>query len=157
MNSALVIFNGIKFPYYLMEYSLARAKQQESSLHVLFLKAGKEITEGYGFPSDLKATEKKTAIEESEDDDLRIINHHMKLAIDMAASENVNCTTELITDCSLEKISTLIKNYDEIYVDSAYDDENTSMLGNNKFTLTNLIEQAPSKIKQVSEDFISEK
>ncbi len=157
MNSALVIFNGIKFPFYLMEYSLARAKQQESSLHALFLKAGKEISEGYGFPSDLKATEEKIDIEDGEKDDLRIINHHIKLAMDMASSENVICTTELITDCSLEKISVIIKNFNEIYVDTAYDDENTSMLGNTTFKLTDLIEQAPSKIKQVPEDFINEK
>lgn len=155
MNSALVIFNGIKFPYYLMEYSLAQAKQQELQLHALFLKARKEISEGYGFPSDLKATEEKINIEDGENDDLRIINHHMKLAIDMAGSENVNCTTELITDCSLEDITKLIKNFDEVYVDTAYDDENTSMLGNTKFKLTDLIEQAPSKIKQVPEDFIN--
>ncbi|MEO5998375.1 MAG: hypothetical protein ABIN89_16595 [Chitinophagaceae bacterium] len=152
MKSALVIFNGIKFPYYLMEYALAQAKENKAAMHLVFLRARKENSESYGFPSDLEATEEKSAVEDDEKYNREIIIHHMKLANDMVASEGITCKTELQTDCSIEEISHLMKNFDVVYIDADYDNENTSLLGNEKFSLSELIEEAPSKIKLVSED-----
>lgn len=51
MESVLVIFNGIKFPYYLMEYSIAQAKGHLASLHALFVTAKEEKEEGIYFPA----------------------------------------------------------------------------------------------------------
>lgn len=152
MKSALVIFNGIKFPYYLMEYALAQVKEHEAEVHVIFLRAREENSESYGFPSDMKATEEKTAVEDDEKYNRDIIIQHMNLANDMAASEGITCKTELLIDCSIGEISILMKNFDVVYIDADYDNENTSLLGNEKFSLSELIEEAPSKVKLVSEE-----
>ncbi len=151
MKAALVIFNGIKFPYYLIEYALTEAKQQQASVHALFLKAKKEVSEGYGFPSDFNQAENVTDINDALEDDIRIINHHMKLATDMAQSEGVACTNELITECSLEDILKITETFDIVYIDGAYDDENTSMLSNNRFKLADLMKRASSPVKLVYE------
>ncbi len=152
MKSALIIFNGIKFPYNLMEFVLAHVKQEQIPLHVLFLKAQKGVSEGYGFPSDINQTEEIDGIKNAQKEDISLINHHMKLAVDMAAFEGITCTTQLITDCSLKEILKIIDNHDEVYVDAAFDDDNTSMLNSNKFSLKDLIAQASSPIKVVSKD-----
>lgn len=152
MKSVLVIFNGIKFPYYLMEYSIAQAKGHSASLHVLFVTAKEEKEEGYVFPSDLSQTETLTDSEDALQDDRKIIRHNMKLATDMAAGENVPCTTEILPGSSLAETITVVNKFDLVCLDSDYDDETASMLTNNRFTLNDLMKQATAQIKLISDE-----
>lgn len=152
MKSALIIFNGLKFPYYVVEYALAQIKQQNASLHNLFLKATKEISENYGFPSDLQVAEEITNREDAQKDDMNIINDHIKLVTDMARSEGVACTNKMITDCSLHEVLKLLNSFDSVYIDAGFDSESTSMLANNKFKLSELIARATVPVIVVAED-----
>lgn len=151
MKSVLVIFNGIKFPYYLIEYGIAQAKYHHASVHALFLKAGKESSEGYGFPSDMAQAETLTSSEDALQDDKKIISKQMRLAKGMAEMENVSCTTELITDCSLKEMLEVVKNYDLICLDVAFDDQTPALLTSNRFTARELIGQTASPVKLVEE------
>ena len=152
MKSALIIFNGLKFPYYLVEYALVQTKQQNATLHTLFLKAKKEISENYGFPSDLQVAQEITDREDAQKDDMSIINDHIKLVADMAKSVGVACTNKLITSCSLHDVLKLMNSFDNVYIDAAFDSESTSMLGNNKFKLSELIARAAVPVTVVAED-----
>lgn len=150
MKPILVIFNGIQFPYYLMEYSLVLAWKQGLALHALFLTARREISETYAFPNDMELVEKAFISENLDKENSRIIKDRMKIASDMAIFEEVECTTEHITNCSLHQISGIITGYDQVFVDVKYDNENSSMLCNTAFSLAELMALAPAKIKQVS-------
>lgn len=151
MKSVLVIFNGIKFPYYLMDYAIAQAKYHHASVHALFLKAGKESSEGYGFPSDMAQAETLTNSEDALQDDEKIISKQMHLAEGMGEMENVTCTTEMMTDCSLKDMLELVKNHDLICLDVTFDDETPAMLTSNRFTSRELISQTSSPVKMVEE------
>lgn len=154
MKSVLVIFNGIKFPYYLLEYALAQAKEQGSTLHALFLKAASETEEGYGFPNDLDQAETLTDAGDAQKDDEKIIGHQVKLTQDMAAGENVPCKTELRTDSTLEEILEVAKTADLLCLDAAYDDS-SFLLNNTRIDFTALKNQASCPVKLVSEDMLS--
>lgn len=152
MKSVLVIFNGIKFPYYLMEYSIAQAKAHAASLHVLFVTAKDEKEEGYAFPSDLSQTETLTDSEDALKDDKKIIRHNMKLAADMATGENISLTTEILPGSSLKEILAVVNKFDLVCLDSEYDNDTDSMFTNNRFTLNDLIKQATAQVKLVTDD-----
>lgn len=152
MKSVLVIFNGIKFPYYLIEYSIAQAKAHAALLHVLFVIAKEEKDKGYGFPSDLSQTETLADSEDALKDDLKIIRHNMKLAADMAAEENIPCTTEILTGSSLEETLIVVNKFDLVCLDSEYDDDSDSMLTNNRFKLNDLVKQVTAPVKLVADD-----
>lgn len=152
MKSVLVIFNGIKFPYYLMEYSIAQAKAHAASLHVLFVTAKDEKEEGYAFPSDLSQTETLTDSEDALKDDIKIIRRNMKLAADMTAGENIPYTTDILPGSSLEETLTVVNKFDLVCLDSDYDDDTDSMLTNNRFTLKDLMKLATAPVKLVADD-----
>jgi len=152
MKAILVIFNGIRFPYYLIEHAIAQAKEHTASLHALFLKAKEESGEGYGFPSDLDQAVSLTDAEDAGRDDKTIIRHHVKLAADMASTENVSFTSEVLTDSSLQETLKIVNGFGMVFLDAAYDDDSPSMLTNDRFTLKDLVEKASVPVKTISEN-----
>lgn len=156
MKTVLVIFNGIKFPYYLLEFALAQAKERGASLHALFLKAARETEEGYGFPNDLDQAETLTDAEDAKEDDEKIIRQQMKLTQDTASVENINCKTELRTNSRLAEILQLVKNVDLLCLDAASDDS-PFLLNDDRIDFNELINQATCPVQVVSEDMVNEK
>ncbi|MEJ7738442.1 MAG: universal stress protein [Chitinophagaceae bacterium] len=154
MKSVLVIFNGIKFPYYLLEFALARAKEKNATLHALFLKAADEDTAGYGFPNDLDQAETLTDEADAKSDDEKIIRHQIKLTEDTAATENVSCKTELRTNSSLAEILQLSQNA-ELLCLNAGEDDSPSLLTDNRIDFNDVINQASCPVIMVSEDMLS--
>ena len=73
MKKGLVISTGINFSHHMAQQAIAWAAGQRVPLHTLFLIAGREKEEGYGFPSDLDAAEKATTRVDAEKDDRRLI------------------------------------------------------------------------------------
>ncbi|MEJ7769759.1 MAG: hypothetical protein WKF89_18210 [Chitinophagaceae bacterium] len=151
MKSILVIFNGIKFPFHLMEYALKQAKSQSASLHALFLKGKEETSTGYGFPSDLGQAENVTDSEDAREDDEKIIRHHMKLSEDMAITESIPFTSAILANSSLTETTHLMKPFHMVLLDAAYDVETNSLLTNDRFTAQDLIEKSSSPVTLVSE------
>jgi hypothetical protein len=152
MQSVLVIFNGIKFPYYLMEHAVSQAKAHSASLHAIFLRAKEETDEGYGFPSDLDQAVTLTDAENAESDDNRIIGDHMKLAAKIAETEGVTFTMALLTDSSLSEVLHIVNGFDLVFLDAAYDDDSTSMLTNKRFTAEHLVDQASVPVQLISKE-----
>ena len=147
MKHALIVFNGLKFPYYLVDYALSRLKEQSTSLLGLFL-AGRETEEGYIFPSDLDASQNVTDKEDAEQDDSRVLHSQMQLLESMARSEGVDCKTELMVDPTLEDVLSKARNAETIFIDASY--MNTSLMSVTSFDMQELIDQLPSGIEIVS-------
>lgn len=146
MKTALVIFNGIQFPFTLAEQAIAWAKTNDAGIEALFL-VGEEPGEGYGFPSDLNAAENLTDKEDAEKDNLRIVRSQVKLLEDMAKTDNVSCRAELLIDPELGEVMVRAKNAELLFIDAEY--TNTGLLSVTSFDLEDLVDQSPCPVEKV--------
>lgn len=143
--NAMVIFNGLSFPHHVADYALSKCKEKGMSLYALFL-AGREIEEGYIFPSDLDAAQNITDKEDAEKDDFRVIRSQMRLVEDMAKGEGVICRTELLRDPSLEDVIQKARDAQLVFVDPNFRD--TGLMTAN-FKMQELVDNLPSNIVKV--------
>ncbi len=147
MKKALVIFNGISFPYYLVDHALAWAKKNDAGLHALFIKAENEVEEGYVFPSDLDAAEALSDSEDAEEGDEHVIASQIKLLGDMAKTEDIPFTSELLTDPSLEDILAIARGQDLLFIDHNFNE--LGILTATEFSLKELIKKTPCPVEVV--------
>jgi hypothetical protein len=147
MKRALVIFNGIRFPFYLSDHAVAWAKNNTAHLHALFLKAEDEIKEGYIFPSDLDAAENLADADDTEKDNIKVIRSQMKLLAGMAITEKLSFTSELLTDLSLDDLIALTKETDTIFIDADYD--RAGILALRNFTIKDLVKKSRCPVEIV--------
>ena len=147
MKTALVIFNGIRFPFYLVDHVIAWAKKNGASLHVLFLKAKDEIKEGYIFPSDLDAAENLDDADDSKKANIQVIRGQIKLLEDMAKTENIPFKSELLSDPSLENILDIAKRSDILFTDA--DNNETGILSVTSFNVKDLVKKSPCPVEAI--------
>ena len=122
MTTALVIFNGIRFPIYLANHAIKWAKKNGASLQALFIRAKTEIKEGYIYPSDLDAAEDLEDTDDAVEDDEKIIQSQIKLLEDMAKTENIPFKSELLIDPSREDILDRTKSAAILFIDEDFDE-----------------------------------
>jgi hypothetical protein len=148
MTTATVIFNGIRFPFYLMDRAISWSKEKNADLQAIFLQASNQEREDYAFPSDIDGAEKLTDEKDAEQGNEMIISRYIKLIKDMCDTEGLNCHIERLKDSSLDEVLEKLKNTDRIFLDEA-EDENPSPLANNNFTMKDLFEATSSKTEFV--------
>jgi len=147
MKTALIIFNGIRFPFYMVDHVMAWAKKNSAQLHALFIKAKHREKEGYVFPSDLDAAENLTGNEDLEQGDVAVIHNQMKLLKDVARSENISLESNLLTDPSLDDILEIAKKSDILFIDA--DDDGSGILSVTGFTMKQLIKKSPCPVEAI--------
>lgn len=147
MKTALVILNGIRFPFYLVDNAVNWAKNNNAGLHALFIKAADEEDEGYIFPSDLDAAEDLSDTEDAEEGDVKVIQSQVKLLEDMAKTENIPFQSELLTDPSLEDILAIARAKDILFVDHDFDEP--GILTVTGFKLRELIKKSPATVEVI--------
>jgi hypothetical protein len=147
MKTALVIFNGIRFPYYLADHVIAWVKKNSANLHALFIKAKHREKEGYVFPSDIDAAEDLADAADIEQDDVLLIRSQMKLLEDMAKTENISFKSELLTDPYLEDILEMAKSSDILFVDA--DDNESGILSVTSFRMKELLKKVPCPVETI--------
>ncbi|HLG38388.1 MAG TPA: hypothetical protein VI461_01930 [Chitinophagaceae bacterium] len=121
MKTAFVIFNGIQFPFYLVDHAIDWAAKNGGSLHGLFIHSNKEPPEGYIFPSDIDPAENIYGKEEAEKGNENVIHTQIKLFTDMMRSKNISVTTRELINPSLDDISGITGSADIVFVDAAFD------------------------------------
>jgi hypothetical protein len=149
MKKGYIIFNGIRFPYYLVDRAIAWAEKNKTALYAVFLK-GKEHEERYPFPSDLDASEKMTNKKDAEKDDEALIQDDMKLLGDMAKAKGVEIQAEVLYDPTKEEVLKKIKDAALVFVDSNADSDDIA--APTKFTLKELLEELKTPVEQVDEE-----
>lgn len=147
MKTALVIFNGIRFPIYLADHVIVWAKNNSTGLHALFIKAEHREKENYIFPSDLDAAENLTDTEDIEQGDILVIRSHMKILEDMAKTENIPYQSELLTDPSLENIIGIAKVSAILFMDADYNE--TGILSVTSIKVKDLVKKSPCPVEMV--------
>ncbi len=149
MKQALAIFTGIHFSHYLADHAIAWAAQTKVELHILFLRAGREKEEGYGFPSDLDAAEKLTTHKEAEKDDLKLIRDYEKLLKHLGKEKNVRVTEEIMTDPSPEQVFQKTKNAEIVFIEAGYNPEDVA--SPKDFSIEALQEESHAPVELVTE------
>jgi hypothetical protein len=147
MKTAFVIFNGVRFPFYLVDHVIAWAKTNNGSIHALFIKAKHREKEGYVFPSDLDAAEDLTGSEDIEHSDVLVIRSQMKVLEDMAKTKNIPFKSELLTDPILEDVLGMAKESDILFIDADYNE--TGILSVTSFNMKDLVKKSPCPVETI--------
>jgi len=149
MKKGYIIFNGIRFPYYLVDHAIAWAEKNKAALYAVFLKGGEE-EEGYPFPSDLDAAEKLMNKEDAEKDDDALIKDDMKLLHDMAKSKGVELQAEELNDPTIDEVLKKVKDATVVFVDANADPDDIA--APTKFTLNELLGKLGVPVEQIHEE-----
>jgi len=136
MKTIVVIINGIYLPYHVIDYAIEKAKKNSSEIFAIFLKGTHEPSKGYGYPSDLPATETWVSDEEAVDDDEKLISDNMKLLKQMIENEKISYHSALLTEASVDELAEITATADLIVVDENFDE--MFLLDDNKISLKDL-------------------
>ena len=140
MKRALLIFNGIKYPYALADKAVAWAKKNSLPLHAIFL-SGKEREEQYPFPSDLDAAQNNTDKDDAEYGDLLVVESRIRLLEGTAEAEGVQCSTEIMIEPSLDEVLDKTKDAEAIFVTADHVDDVPMTV--TAFSIKELVERLP--------------
>jgi hypothetical protein len=136
MKTICIIINGINLPYNVIDYAVAEAKKNSSEIHAIFLKGTHEPSKGYGYPSDLPATETWVSDEEAVNDDEKLISDNMKLLKQMIEDEKISYHSALLTKASVDELAEITATADLVVVDENFDE--MFLLGDSKISLKDL-------------------
>jgi len=143
----LVIFNGIRFPFYLVDHVIAWSKNNNANLHALFIKAKHEVNEGYIFPSDLDAAEELSDNSDAEQGDEHVIQSQIKILEDMAKTKDIPFKSEVLIEPSLEDILAKAKGQNILFIDHDFNEE--GILSVTRWKLGNLIKKSPCPVEAI--------
>lgn len=138
MKSVFVLFNGIRFPFDLMDKSIQWANENQATLTAIFLHSAAQDDEGYGFPSDIDAAKDLKDEEDARESNEKLLRRYIKLLRDGAAAKKVQLTIISKEDNSKDEIIDLIKNADKLFVDDG-PDQGTIPWGIRKFAMSELV------------------
>ena len=149
MKTILIILNGIRLPFHVIDFAISRAKENTSEIYALFLKGGHEQSKGYIFPSDLGSTETGVSDAEVLKEDETIIYDNMKMVRSMVEAEKIRYREILKTNASLTEIATISEDADLIVLDENFD--HATLLGDKKVSLKGLMEKISKPVEIVPE------
>ena len=117
-----ILFNGIQYPFSIVEKAIEWAKINKASLQGIFLKSADEVKEGYIFPSDLDSAEDLNDNEDTENANVRVIKKNMEVLKGAAQTEHINCQVQLLTDPDKDELANVIGNSDQLFVDEHFEE-----------------------------------
>src|SRR5690242_4645041 len=109
MKTILIIINGIKLPYHVVNYAIAEAKKNSSEIFVLFLKGKSEAPKGYGYPSDLAIAEESNSDKDAVTEDEKIIEDNIHLIRNLIEAEKISYKSSVRTNASLKEVVEISK------------------------------------------------
>lgn len=116
MEKAIILFNGIKLPFPLIERAFGWASQSKGEILAIFLRAKKDAAEGYIFPSDLDAAENLTSTEEAGASHELLIDSNIKIVTNQGARESIDLKTTVLVDPTEEQLQQLTAGSTRIFV-----------------------------------------
>jgi hypothetical protein len=150
MKKALLVFNGIQFPFYLVDHALDWATKNNGSLQALFVHSKSEPCEGYLFPSDIDPAEDIFDKEDAEKSNENVIRSQIKLFLDMAAGKNVPAQAQELINPSLPDMEKITEPADILFVDAEYD--KAFLLAGEGFHLKALLKVAKCPVETVNKN-----
>lgn len=146
-QTAVVLLNGIRFPFPVVEAAIQWAKENQANLHAYFIKSADIADEGYVFPSDLDEAEDLKDEQDSESNHVRVIYRNARLIKSMSSTDKVDCETTILTEPHLKEIEESLQKSAVIFIDEEFDQKGA--LTSNIFDREKLEEKFPDRIKAV--------
>lgn len=116
MAKGVVLFNGIRFPFSLIDASFDWAKERAGSLTALYMISNEAYEEEYIFPSDLDVAESFFTDADSVSADMNIVQSNLQMLKHRAETDGILLQSQLITNPSEEKLNEIVKEYDVIFM-----------------------------------------
>jgi hypothetical protein len=136
MKNILVIINGARLPYHVIDYAIDKAKKNSVEISVLFLRAKHEQSKGYIFPSDLPVAGNEELNEEAVREDEQLMWDNMQIIKQKMEDEKIPYHSALKTNASVKDVAVFAATADLIVVDKDFDKD--SLLADNKISLEKL-------------------
>ncbi len=146
MQPALIIFSGIRFPFYVAEQAIRWAKQHNTGVHVLFVQES-EKEEGYFFPNDLDAAERVSTARDADRDDQQLIKSRIKVLKDMALQQDVDLNYDVVVNPTLDQVLQKANAASQVFVDGAPQEE----FSDTRFDMEKFIRQTPVPLEKVAD------
>jgi hypothetical protein len=147
MKTAIVIINGIKFPYFLTDRAIAWAKQEQAQLNALFLISGEEMPEEYAFPSDIDQAENLKDVKDAEKASGNILQSQLRLFDTMLKADGLTGKGEVLQAPTLEQVLQKAANADLLFVAPDYGE--TAQQAVTGFKLQELTDKAACQVEVV--------
>lgn len=147
MITALVVVNGLKLPYFLIDHAVAWAKREGAGLKALFLSSGDEMPEAYAFPSDIDLAETLKDTDDTEAASIKIILGEMKLFNQIIKTKGIAGGAECMNDPTLKQVLEKAKEADCLFIAPGYGE--TEQLAVTRFSEKELIDQCPCPVEVV--------
>ena len=128
MRKAAVLFNGIKFPFAVIDRSYEWAKNEKGMLLAVFLLSKDADPEGYIFPSDIDAAENISDEADSISDSEKVVESYMQMMKNRAVAEQISFQTIVLHDPSGELLSDTLQDCKNIFVTKDVEEVSTGTI-----------------------------
>ena len=149
MVKGVLLFNGLAYPFPVVDAAFAWSKQRGASLVALFLRACGEQSEGYVFPSDLDAAEDLSSTEDAEAANLRVIESNILMLQHHASSEHIDLTTKKLVDPGPDQLLNELADAERIF--AAVNIDEMKILTTDKANLKKLLNDNQMPMEWVNE------
>jgi hypothetical protein len=116
MTKAAVMFNGIRFPFTVIDRAFEWCKKEKGLLLGVFLLAEDADPEGYIFPSDIDAAEDITDSDDSVSDNEKVVESHIKMLKNRATAAQIKFESIVLHDPEEDLLSETLKGCNYIFV-----------------------------------------
>jgi hypothetical protein len=151
MKTAGVVFNGIQFPFTLMDQAILWARNNRASLHAIFLISDETGLSGLNLADNARAMDEQLKKEESQKNTETYLTHQRKLVEDTAAVEKIPCLTEIRQNPAISDILSISEKWDILFLDADADPAH-SLHAVRNFTMEELMERSACNVAWVHKD-----
>ncbi|MET0461731.1 MAG: hypothetical protein ABW007_01200 [Chitinophagaceae bacterium] len=123
MEKAYILFNGIQYPFEVVDAAMSWAVQRKATLVALFVHAAEAPKEGYIFPSDLDAAENIHTTREASSSHQAIISSNMNMLRNEAHRNNVPLDVKELVDPQDDELLTILTGADMLFASSKMEDQ----------------------------------
>jgi hypothetical protein len=149
MAKAALLFNGIKFPFNVVDRAISWAKQSKGSLVAIFLKSEKMEKEGYIFPSDFDAAENLAENRAANTNLSLIIDSNIRILEHQAIGEHIEVRTALLTNPTDEELLDQLGGSEYIFTSKEIGEPGA--LTSDSSSLKKLLKDLPSRMELIQE------
>jgi hypothetical protein len=144
MEKAYILFNGIQYPFEVVEAAISWALQSKGQLVALFIHAADAPKEGYIFPSDLDAAESFNTTQDASSSHLATIKSNMKMLDNEARRHAISLETKELTDPEDEALLQELSDAVMLFASSKIEEQ--GVLTVDSVDWQRLLHEHPSKI-----------
>jgi hypothetical protein len=123
MSTATMLFKGPALPYHVLDYAISWARENEGSLHALFVVPGNMPEEGYPFPNDLDEAEDMMTERDSQKGLREIIQQEIRYLERRCNASHIPVSSEMLFSPSMQKVVESISSSEIIFIDKKVEEE----------------------------------